>query len=188
MPRAPRPRLANGVYHVTARGNRGEEIFTSDSERRRFVHLLAKNAQACGWQCFAYCLMTNHFHLLVATPRPNLPEGMHGLNSAYARWFNWRHGFEGHLFQRRYHASLIESDHHMLESCRYVLLNPVRARLSPSPCAWRWSSYRATVGLDRKPRFLALDPILVYFGRDVAAAREAFRRFVLDAPGLGRPF
>jgi REP element-mobilizing transposase RayT len=176
--RAERP---NGVYHVTARGNRGHEIFSSELERRRFLELLAKCTDQCGWRCVAYCLMTNHFHLVVATPEPNLSKGMHALNGVYARWFNWRHGFEGHLFQRRYHAAPIESDHHMLEACRYVLLNPVRARLSPSPAAWRWSSYRATAGLAPRPHFLAAGLILSYFGSDEAKARRAFSRFVHDA-------
>jgi REP-associated tyrosine transposase len=183
-----RSQLPNGVYHVTARGNRGHDIFTSGSDRKRFLELLAKNAHACRWRCIAYCLMTNHFHLIVATPEPNLSKGMHGLNGVYAKWFNGRHGFEGHLFGRRYHASLVESDHHMLEGCRYVLLNPVRARLAPSPSAWRWSSYRATVGLDPQPPFLASDLILSYFGREEQRARHAFRGFVLDAPRVGRPF
>jgi len=181
VPRAPRSQVANGLYHVTARGNRGDAIFTSEHDRRRFLELLAQTTLDCGWRCVAYCLMTNHFHLIVATPEPNLSKGMHALNGIYARWFNWRHGFEGHLFQRRYHAALIESDHHMLEACRYVLLNPVRARLSPSPAAWRWSSYRATAGLAPRPPFLAASLILSYFGSDEAKARRAFSSFVLDA-------
>jgi putative transposase len=183
-----RSQLAHAVYHVTARGNRGEDIFLSNDDRMRFLELLAKSTHECGWRCIAYCLMTNHFHLIVTTPEPNLSRGMHALNGVYAKWFNGRHGFEGHLFQRRYHAALVESDHHMLESCRYVLLNPVRARLSPSPGAWRWSSYRATVGVDPQPHFLAPGLILSYFGSDEPRARRAFKSFVLDASRLARPF
>ncbi|MGH3013634.1 MAG: transposase [Gaiellaceae bacterium] len=184
MPRASRSQFANAVYHVTARGNRGDDIFTSETERRRFLELLAKSTSECGWSCVAYCLMTNHFHLIIATPEPNLSKGMHALNGVYARWFNWRHGLEGHLFQRRYHAALVESDHHMLESCRYVLLNPVRAQLAPSPAGWRWSSYRATAGLEPQPQFLATSLILSYFGNDDVKARRAFRSFVHAASRL----
>ena len=184
MPRASRRQFANAVYHVTARGNRGDDIFTSETERRRFLELLAKSTLDCDWKCVAYCLMSNHFHLIIATPEPNLSKGMHALNGVYARWFNWRHGLEGHLFQRRYHAAVVEGDHHMLESCRYVLLNPVRARLAPGPAGWRWSSYRATAGLESQPQFLAASLILSYFGEDDAKARRAFRSFVHDAARL----
>lgn len=184
VPRALRSQFANAVYHVTARGNRGDDIFTAEAERRRFLELLAKSTLECGWNCVAYCLMSNHFHLIIATPEPNLSKGMHALNGVYARWFNWRHSLEGHLFQRRYYAGLVESDHHMLESCRYVLLNPVRAGLASTPGGWRWSSYRATAGLEPQPQFLAASQILSYFGDDAAKAREAFRSFVHDAAQL----
>ncbi|HEU4448881.1 MAG TPA: transposase [Gaiellaceae bacterium] len=188
MPRAPRPRLANAIYHVTARGNRGEEIFLADRDRHRFLQLLAKTVSAHEWRCVAYCLMTNHFHLILELPKPNLAEGMHSINGVYARWFNWLHGYEGHLFQRRYHAVVVESDHHLLESCRYVLLNPVRAGVTRHPWEWRWSSYRPTAGLDPAPAFLAADRLLSYFGQETARARLAFRTFVAEAPPGRRPF
>ena len=125
--------------------------------------------------------MTNHFHLIFGVPKTNLSEGMHRLNGAYAKWFNWRHDYEGHLFQRRYHAALVESDHHMLESCRYVVLNPVRAGIADHPSAWSWSSYRPTAGLDPEPAFLTTERLLTYFGREEAKARLAYRAFVAAA-------
>ena len=126
--------------------------------------------------------MTNHYHLLVRTPEPNLSEAMHHLNGAYARWFNRRHGYRGHLFERRFHSATIESDWHLLEACRYVVLNPVRAGLVKAPSEWVWSSYRATLGLSRSNARVTVDQTLKFFGRDRDKAREAFRRFVADAP------
>ena len=187
VPRAPRRQEPNAVYHVTARGNRGEAIYTDDRDRRRFLQLLETTVTGCDWRCLAYCLMTNHFHLLVATPQPNISLGMRALNGVYARWFNWRHGFKGHLFESRFHAVVIESDWHLLEASRYVLLNPARAGLVRRPEDWRWSSYRATAGLERQPSFLATSVILSYFGEGSRKRRPAFRAFVQDAVGSPRP-
>ena len=131
--------------------------------------------------------MTNHYHLVVATPEPNVSPGMHYLNGVYARWFNWRHGYEGHLFQRRFHSAVIESDWHLLEACRYVVMNPVRAGLVARPADWAWSSYRATVGANGGKPTIAVDEVLKYFGSRHTTARETFRLFVDDAPSR-RPF
>ena len=125
--------------------------------------------------------MTNHFHLVVRNPEPNVSQAMHHLNGCYARWFNRRYGYQGHLFQRRYHAAAIESDWHLLEACRYVVLNPVRAGIATRPAEWPWSSYRATIGTQSTGSTLALDEILGFFGRRRSQAREAFRAFVDDA-------
>jgi REP element-mobilizing transposase RayT len=138
------------------------------------------------WKCLAYCLMTNHYHLIVRTPELNLSQAMHHLNGAYARWFNRRHGHQGHLFQRRFHSTVIDSDWHLLEACRYVVLNPVRAGLAGSPSAWEWSSYRTTIGLSSSGH-MAVDEVLNFFGREQSAARRSFESFVADAPDQ-RPF
>jgi hypothetical protein len=125
--------------------------------------------------------MTNHYHLVIRNLEPNLSQAMHHVNGTYARSFNRRHGYEGHLFQRRFHAASIESDWHLLEACRYVVLNPVRAGLVPRPAEWRWSSYRATVTGREETAALALDELLGFFGRRPSQARKAFRAFVDDA-------
>lgn len=125
--------------------------------------------------------MTNHYHVLVRTPEPNLSEGMHRLNAAYARWFNRRHGYEGHLFQRRFHSTLVESDWHLLETSRYIVLNPVRARLVSHPREWRWSSYQATVAGRSQPDQPGLEELRRFFGRDSRRAGAAFAAFVDDA-------
>jgi hypothetical protein len=131
--------------------------------------------------------MTNHYHLIVQTTEPNLSQAMHHLNGSYARWFNRRNGHRGHVFERRFHAAAIESDWHLLEACRYVVLNPVRAGLARAPAEWAWSSYRATVGLASPATGLALDDLLRLFGKHRLKARDAYRTFVADAPAH-RPF
>lgn len=142
--------------------------------------LLNETSTALRWECLAYCLMTNHYHLVVATPEPSISIGMHRLNGAYARWFNRSHGHQGHLFQARFHSVLVERDSHLLEACRYVVLNPVRAGLVQAPSDWNWSSYRSTVEAGAQPSFLASGALLELFGSDTDSSRRTFERFVQD--------
>ena len=188
MPRPLRPQFPGAVYHVTARGIRGSPIFTSASERRRFLTLLQDTSAKLIWECFAYCLMTNHYHLVVATPDPNISIGMHRLNGAYARWFNRSHGHQGHLFQARFHSALVERDSHLLEACRYVVLNPVRAGLVQEASNWAWSSYRSTVDADGQPSFIASEALLELFGPDADSRRRRFENFVRDGQRSAGPF
>lgn len=126
--------------------------------------------------------MDNHFHLLVETPRPNLSRGMRDLNSRYAQTFNKRHGRSGHLFGGRYKAILVERETHLLEVCRYVVLNPMRSRTPPATLeSFRWSSYPATAGLTEPPIFLQVDSILSHFGNNRSRAQARYRRFIHDA-------
>lgn len=180
MPRPPRPQFAGAIYHVTARGNRRQEIFTDDRDRLRFLGLLDQVASRHGWVGHAYCLMPNHFHLVVETPRPTLSAGLQWLNGSYAQWFNWRHQKDGHLFQGRFHSVLVTTDAHLLELSRYTVQNPVRARLCASPIDWPWSSCRASLGLSRPSRFLSVGRVLGHFGPDPVRARKAFHSFVHD--------
>jgi putative transposase len=182
MPRPHRPQIADGIYHLTARGNRRQPIFLDDDDRRKFLDLLGIVVLGRGWHCHAYCLMPNHYHLVVQTPNPDLSRGMQHLNARYAEWFNWRHGVDGHLFQGRFHSVLVESDWHLLELARYLVLNPVRARLCEGPADWAWSSYGPALGTIERPPFLTLDWLLGRFGSDRDGARAAFARFVADAP------
>ena len=142
VPRPPRIQLAGGIYHVTSRGNRRQAIFHDDDDRRWFLMFRAHVFQRWGWRLHAYCLMTNHFHLLVQTPQANLSSGMQRLKSGYAAYFNERHLLVGHLFQQRFDSRLIESEEHFSETVRYIALNPVRAGLCEHPAQWPWSSFR----------------------------------------------
>lgn len=172
--------MPNGVYHVTGRGNRRERIFRNDGDSEQFLRTLGDVVARFGWGCHAYCLLPNHFHLVVETPHANLSAGMHQLNGCYAAWFNRRHGFEGHVFQRRFYSVLVESEWHLLELARYVTLNPVRAGLCDDPLQWRWSSYRAAVGATAIPAFLDIDRVLAHFGSTPARAQRNLARFVAD--------
>jgi putative transposase len=127
--------------------------------------------------------MPNHYHLLLETPEADLSAGMQEINSRHAMWFNWRYDLDGHLFQGRFNSVLVESETHLLELARYVVLNPVRAGLCDSPAQWVWSSYRSTVGLDPKPDLLTPGRILEHFGATPETARLRFAAFVQERDG-----
>lgn len=184
VPRQPRLVIPDATYHITARGNRRQTIFNDDHDCRLFLCIFADVVERYGWRCRAYCLLPNHFHLLVEIPGMTLSPGMHRLNGRYAQWFNDRHGLIGHLFQGRFHSVVIERESHLLEVIRYVFLNPVRAQLCASADGWTWSSFRATVGAAAAPPFLAIDGLLDLFGPEPRRAREHLRAFVGDAPDL----
>ena len=179
MGRQRRPLVAGLVYHVTARGNAKAPIFLADSDREVFLSGLAVARHLDGVRCHAYCLMENHYHLLVETPRANLDEAMHRLNGTYAIRFNRRHERTGHVFQGRYGAKLITDDAYALNVVRYIAANPVRAGVCSAPEEWPWSSYAATAGLVPRPEFLT-DRIPGWFD-----GRAGYRRFV--AAGLYEP-
>lgn len=174
MARPLRVEVANGLYHLIARGNERKAIYRDTADRNCFLEILRATVERFRWRCLAYCLMTNHYHLLVRTPEPNLARGMRDLNGVYAQAFNRRHGRDGHLFQGHYRALLIESDEHLLASIAYVVRNPVRARLCQTPSGWGWSSQRAALG-DRPPGMFALDELLGYFAPTREQARTRYR-------------
>ena len=132
MARPLRLEYAGAVYHVTARGDAREEIFADDADRERFLAILGATVLRLGWKCHAYCLMDNHYHLLIETPTAGLSQGMRQINSTYTQSFNRRHGRVGHVLQGRYKAIIIERDSYLLELSRYIVLNPVRANQSGS--------------------------------------------------------
>jgi REP element-mobilizing transposase RayT len=178
MPRPPRLQAHGATYHVTTRGNRKQEIFIDTRDRLRFIQLVQEVVDLLGWVCHAYCLMTNHYHLLVQTPEPDISRGMHRLNGVYAKWFNWRHNYGGHLFERRFHDELVEGHAHLLELTRYIVLNPVRAGLVSHPREWRGSSYNATIGKEPQPAFLTTSWVLSLFSEDLDRARQLYPEFV----------
>lgn len=178
MARPLRVEFPGALYHVTSRGNAGQEVFLDDGDRLNFLDILAEVVERYRFICYAYCLMGNHYHLLLETPEANLSRGMRQLNGVYTQRFNRRHKRSGHLFQGRYKAILVEKDAYLLEVARYIVLNPVRAGLVRSPGRWRWSSYRATAGLEEPPQFLKVEWLLSQFDLRPERARRAYRRFV----------
>ena len=185
MSRPLRIEFAGALYHVTARGDRREPIYEDDADRRAFLDVFGAVSEDFNWLSYAYCLMGNHYHLVIETPDGNLAKGMRQLNGVYTQHSNRRHGRVGHLFQGRYQAILVDRDAYLLELCRYVVLNPVRARMVRAPGLWPWSSYRAMTGSKDAPPWLAVDALLAQFGRSRPSARAHYRRFL--AQGLAAP-
>lgn len=188
MARPLRLEFPHAVYHLTSRGNARQRIARDDVDRGRFLGILGQVVDRFGWLCHAYCLMPNHYHLLVETPQPNLSRGMRQLNGLYTQAINRRHRRVGHVFQGRFKAILVEKDAHLLELCRYVVLNPVRARLVSQPRQWRWSSYRATANEADEPTWLSTDWILRQFGSPRATAAARYRDFVREGMGADSPW
>lgn len=178
MARPLRLDFAGAVHHVTSRGNERRNIFRCDADRRMFLHFLALAVNRFRWSVSAYVLMTNHFHLVIETREANLSRGMHWLNTSYAGWFNHKHKRTGHLFQGRFHSFLIEKSSYFTEVLRYVVMNPVRAKMVTRPEDHPWSSFRATAGLEAAPDWLDSESALAMFGPDCESAGIAYQRFV----------
>lgn len=182
MPRSARITAPGAYYQIAARGNRRQSIYGRDGDRERFLWGLGDSVKRFEWSCLAYCLLTNHYHLLIHTPEDTISRGMHRLNGLYAQWFNDTHGVDGHLFQGRYYSGLVTTDAHLLELARYIALNPVRAGICACPEDWPWSSYAAVVGKARRPWFLHVEELLAHFGSTPVSARPAFAAFVRGDP------
>jgi len=180
MARPLRIEFPGAVYHITSRGNERKAIFKDDQDRKMFLDTLKDVTHRYNWFCHAYCLMENHYHLLIDTPDGNLSIGMRQLNGIYTQRFNKRHGRVGHLFQGRFKAVLVQKDSHLLEACRYVVLNPVRAERVERPEQWVWSSYGATAGRMKPHPCLVTDWILGQFGSERRGAEAGYRKFVRD--------
>jgi REP element-mobilizing transposase RayT len=183
MARPLRIEFPGALYHVTSRGNARQAIFLDDTDRLFFLDRLGEVVERHGWLCHSYCLMTNHYHLLVATPEPNLSDGMRRLNGQYSQRFNRRHGRAGHVLQGRFRGILVERETHLLELARYIVLNPVRAGLVAVAEEYPWSSLRATLGLTPPPRWLRIDELLAGFG-----SRPRYRAFVGEGVDAGSPW
>jgi REP element-mobilizing transposase RayT len=175
MARPLRIQFPGALYHVTSRGNARAPIFLGDSDRHLFLDVLGTAIDRCHWRCHAYCLMTNHYHLVLETPRANLSRGMRQLNGLYTQRFNRRHERVGHIFQGRFTGILVERESHLLELARYVVLNPVRAGMVPTADDYRWSSLRATLGLAPAPPWLTIRDLIAPF-----ESRTRYRDFVAE--------
>ena len=184
MARPLRIEFPGALYHVTARGNAQQDIFLDDEDRHLFLGVLERVVSRFHLMVHAYCLMGNHFHLVLETPEGNLSRAMRHLNGVYTQAFNRRHGRVGHVLQGRFKAILVDREGYLLELCRYVVLNPVRAKLTRTPDKYPWSSYRATASLDAAPSFLTVDWLLSQFGKQRANALRKYKAFV--AGGIGQ--
>ena len=188
MSRPLRIEFSGACYHITARGNFGQALFTDIEDAQKFLDLLIIEIKQHQWLCHSYCLVGDHYHLVIETPEPNLGRGMGRLNMRYSQWFGRRHQRSGHLFQGRYKAILFEKDRHLPEICRHVVNNPVRLDLVNRVDLWRWSSYRALASDDAWSDWLTTEFVLSAFGPDLDAAQSAWRTYVEDAPDAATPW
>jgi putative transposase len=184
MARPLRLEFAGALYHVTSRGDGREAIYLSDDDRVAWLETFAAVCSRFNWVCHAYCLMSNHYHLIVETPDANLSIGMRQLNGVYTQRFNRTHTRVGHVFQGRYKAILVDKESYLLELSRYVVLNPLRAKMVRKLESYPWSSYLATCAQAPVPAWLHVDAILSQFGSQRARAIERYVEFVHEGRDL----
>ena len=187
MARPIRIEFPGAIYHVTTRGNEGDDIFVDDEGRTQFLTVLGEVVARVGWIVHAYVLMDNHYHLLIETPKANLSRGMRQLNGVYTQRFNSLHGSGGRVFQGRFKAILTEPDGVLPELCRYIVLNPVRLKAVKNVARYRWSSYRATAGEVKAPSWLSSEASLAEFGRNLNVAQRKYVEFVEAGVNLPSP-
>ena len=183
MARALRIEYPGAFYHVTSRGNEQKEIFKSNKDREQFLHYIETAKERYGAVMHSYCLMNNHYHLLLETPKGNLSQIMRHINGAYTTYFNVKRKRFGHLFQGRYKSILVDADEYAKELSRYIHLNPVRAGIVSRPEEYEWSSYRDYIGKS-KSAWLKTDFILGYFDKQVTSGRKKYKQFTEE--GIGR--
>lgn len=183
MARPLRIELPGALYHATSRRHHDEPIYDDEQDRKRFLEILAEVVERFDWRCYAYCQMTNHYHLVFKTMDANLSAGMRYLNGVYTQASNRRHGRTGPVFNGRYKTVVVDARRYFLPLCRYIVLNPVRAGIAPTPEAWRWSSYRATAGIEPAPDWLATASLLEHFSPHQLEAQARYRDFVNEGVG-----
>jgi len=181
MARPLRLEFPNALYHITSRGDRREDIYEDDEDRITFLSILGKVVSEYNWICHGYCLMSNHYHLIIETLDSNLSKGMRQLNGVYTQATNRRHKRTGHLFQGRYKAILVDKESYLLELARYVVLNPVRAKgMVRTIDDWPWSSYLGMINKVNAEDWLTTDWVLSQFGEGRIQAINRYQQFVLE--------
>jgi putative transposase len=181
MARPLRVEYPGAYYHVINRGNAGEDIFATDRDREKFFEYLATAVERFSLIIHTYCLMTNHYHLLIETPQPNLSTAIQWLNISYAAYYNKKHQRRGHLFQGRFKSILVDADEYLKHLSRYIHLNPVRAKIVTTPGEYPWSSYSAFIGKIKPPEWLETKWLWGYFGKKKKEAIKNYTNFVEEA-------
>lgn len=184
MARPLRIEFAGALYHITSRGNERKAIYFDDADFEKFLSILGKVCERYNWVVYAYCLMGNHYHLLLETPEANLSMGMRQLNGTFTQAINRKHQRVGHLFQGRFKAILVDKDAYLLELSRYVVLNPVRANMVQSLDDWPWSSWHVMTGKAAPPDWLYTDALLAMFAKQATVAREKYVKFVFQGKNV----
>jgi len=178
------------MYHIISRGVARMTIFHSEKDWIKFLLFMERVIQKYNWICHAYCLMGNHYHILLETPDANMVPGMKQLNQFYSQFYNWKYQRVGPVLQGRYKAWLVEKEEKLLDNCRYIVNNPVKAKMAQHPSEWPYSSFRATRGLERVPEYLETEFLLRYFSPSRKKAQKMYEDFILadiemESPLLG---
>jgi len=189
MARPLRIEYPGAFYHAINRGNAREKIFLNNRDREKFLEYLALSVERFSLIVHSYCLMDNHYHLLVETPEANISRAMRWLNASYAVYFNIKHKRSGHLFQGRFKAFIVNADEYLQILSRYIHLNPVRATLANKPEDYKWSSYNALIGKVKEPKWLAMNFLLSHFHKTQKRAMQLFQKYCEedDAETLNNP-
>lgn len=188
MSRPIRIEFPGAIYHVTSRGQEGKKIFIDDEDRRFFLDWLARIAQRFHWQCHAFCLLDDHYHLVLETRDANLSAGMRELNGSFTQRYNRRHDAQGPVMQGRFKAILLERETSLLPVCRHVVLNPVRLKLVRQPEKYPWSSYRSSSGLDAPIVGMGYDWLWAQFGKRPKKVFERYQEYVKEGIKLEAPW
>lgn len=179
MARPLRIQLPGLTYHVTGRGNGQMTIYVDDFDHHHFLETLEEVVDQHSVDCHSFCMMRNHYHLVVTTQKANISVAIKHLNEGYAQWWNRRHKHVGHLFQGRFGAKIVQDGIYLARACRYTVLNPVRAGVVDRPERFVWSSYRSTAGLAPAPSFLNCEVLYrILSADDRSAQTNAYRQFV----------
>ena len=184
MARKARAEVEGGLYHVIVRGNNRRRIFDSPADYEKFLSLLAAQKIKLPFFLYAYCLMTNHVHLLLERQQDSVGHIMHRVLTGYSQYYNRRYRRVGHLLQGRHKAILCQSDRYLAELVRYIHLNPVRAKMVSKPEQYQYSSHRAYLRLEAVG-IVDAEPVLSHFGAKKQLAGEAYSRFVVAAMKSG---
>jgi len=185
MSRPLRIEYPGAIYHVTARANGRQQLFTNIKDGSYFAELLGREIAQHKWLCHAYCLLEDHYHLVIETPEANLGRGMGRLNMAYSQWFGREHDQPGHLFHGRYKSIILQKERHLMEVCRHVVLNPVRVQAVNRVDHWKWSSYRPLAFEEAEPSWLHRDWLLNHLTSNISDHAGAWRDYIekgMNAP------
>lgn len=181
MPRHNRREAAGGLHHITAKSPSRRLLFIDDSDRQRYLGLLAREIRERQWRMLTFCLLSNHLHLLIETPEPDLGAGMKAVHQKFSRLTNQARGEGGHLFGARFYSGVVESERHALGCLRYIARNPVKASICSTPQEWSWSAHRALAGMAAAPSFLDVAATYEHLGDTPSQARDAYVRLVAQS-------
>ena len=187
MARPLRIQYPGAMYHIISRGIARMTIFHNEKDWIKFNHFMERVMEKYNWICHAYCLMGTHYHLLLETPDANMVPGMKQLNQFYSQFYNWKYQRVGPVLQGRYKAWLVEKEEKFLDNCRYIVNNPVEAKMVEHPSDWPWSSFRATRGIEKAPKYLETKFLLRHFSSSRKKAQKVYEDFVLEGIGMESP-